>query len=204
MTRERAQQLELDVRQRDRAAPHLDRAPAEVDLQPIGDDDIADTGGPRHRGAAQQRAHAAPKLADRERLGDVVVRAELEPDDLVELVVAGREHDDRNLALGAQALADLEAVELGQHQVEHDEVDVLFREACERLLAVPRLQHAIPLALERIGEELLDGVLVVDEEDGRGVGHVGSAFGCLPASGAGWYSTYYSPGWPASRPGLSA
>ena len=46
------------------------------------------------------------------------------------------------------------------------------REARQRFLAVARLQHAIALALQRIREELLDGVLVVDEEDGRGVGHV--------------------------------
>ena len=136
----------------------------------------------RHGGAAQQCPHAAPELADRERLRDVVVRAELEPDDLVELVVAGGEHDDRHLALGAQALADLEPVELRQHQVEHDEVDLLLGESRQSLLAVARLEHAEALALERVGEELLDGVLVVDEEDGRGVGHVGSAIGCLPAS----------------------
>ena len=38
--------------------------------------------------------------------------------------------------------------------------------------SVPRLQHAEALALERVGEQLLNGVLVVDEEDCRGVGHV--------------------------------
>ena len=79
--------------------------------------------------AAQQRPHAAAELADRERLRDVVVRAELEPEHLVELVVAGGQHDDRHRALRAQALADLEAVEPRQHDVEHDEVDVLPGEA---------------------------------------------------------------------------
>ena len=78
------------------------------------------------------------------------------------------------LLVRAEALADLEPVELRQHQVEHDEVDVLLREARERLLAVARLDDAEAVALERVGEELLDGVLVVDEQDGRGVGH-GSA-----------------------------
>ena len=52
----------------------------------------------------------------------------------------------------------------------------LLREALERLLAVARLHDAVPVALERVGEQLLDGVLVVDEEDGRGVGH-----GAVPA-----------------------
>ena len=71
----------------------------------------------------------------------------------------------------AQAPADLEPVELRQHHVEHDEVDALVGEARKRLLAVTSLDHAEALALERIGEELLDGVLVVDEENGGGVGH---------------------------------
>ena len=74
--------------------------------------------------------------------------------------------------VGAQPLADLEPVELRQHQVEHDEVDVLLGELRERLLAVPRLDDAEPVALERVREELLNGLLVVDEED-RG----GSAMG---------------------------
>ena len=41
------------------------------------------------------------------------------------------------------------------------------RELRERLFAVPRRHDAVPVALEWIGEELLNGVLVVDEENGR-------------------------------------
>ena len=67
---------------------------------------------------------------------------------------------------GAQALADLEPVELREHQVEHDEVDVLLVEAAERLLAVARGHDPEPLALERVRQELLNRVLVVDEQDG--------------------------------------
>ena len=44
-------------------------------------------------------------------------------------------------------------------------------EAAQRLLAVARLDDAEAVALERVREELLDRVLVVDEEDGGGVGH---------------------------------
>ena len=65
-----------------------------------------------------------------------------------------------------QPLADLEAVELREHQVEHDEVDVLLVEAPQRLLTVARRNDPEPLALERVGQELLNRVLVVDEENG--------------------------------------
>ena len=40
--------------------------------------------------------------------------------------------------LSARRLADLEAVQPWQHQVEHDEVDVLLGKAGERLLAIAR------------------------------------------------------------------
>jgi hypothetical protein len=115
----------------------------------------------------QQRPHAAPELADRERLGDVVVSAELEPEHLVELVVAGGEHHDRNRAPRSQLLADLKPVDLRDHHVQHDQVDILGVETGERLVAVPRLDDAVSVAFERIREELLNRLLVVDEQDGR-------------------------------------
>src|SRR6266851_9815667 len=61
-------------------------------------------------------------LADRERLGDVVVGAELEADDLVDLGVLGGDHDDRHPAVLAQRAAEVEAAHARQHQVEQDQV----------------------------------------------------------------------------------
>ena len=54
----------------------------------------------------------------------------------------------------------------GQHDVEHDEVDLLLGEPAQRLLAVARLDDAVAVPLERVREERLDRVLVVDEQDG--------------------------------------
>ena len=125
----------------------------------------------RRRRAPEQRPDAAPELADRERLRDVVVGAELQPEHLVELVVAGGEHHDRHGAACAQALADLEPVQPREHHVEDDEIDGLRVEAGERLVAVPRLDDAVAVPLERIGQELLDRLLVVDEQDGGWIRH---------------------------------
>ena len=119
----------------------------------------------------QERANTRAELADRERLGDVVVGAELETDHLVELVVAGGQHDDRDGAPRAQLLAYLEPVQLRQHDVEHDEVDRLVAEACERLLAVGCLHDDVTVALEREGQHLAHCFLVVDEKNCRGLGH---------------------------------
>ena len=74
--------------------------------------------------------------------------------------------------LRAQPAADLEAVHLREHQVEHDEVEVLLGEARERLAAVGRLHDLVAVALQGEGEQRLDGLLVVDEQDaGWAVGH---------------------------------
>ena len=73
--------------------------------------------------------------------------------------------------VGAEPLADLEAVDLRQHDVEDDEIDLLVGEALQCLLAVARLDDAVAVALERIREELLDRVLVVDEQNGWGFRH---------------------------------
>ena len=42
---------------------------------------------------------------------------------------------------------------------------------CERLLAVGRLNHAVAVALEREAEHLADGLVVVDEQNRRGIVH---------------------------------
>src|SRR5262249_51636287 len=119
----------------------------------------------------QQGTHATAELADRERLRDVVVGAQLQAEHLVELVVASGEHDDRHSALGTQTAADLEPVDPRQHHIEHDEVEGLLVEPTQGLLAVARLDNAVAVALQGIGEQRLDRVLVVDEEDGRGILH---------------------------------
>ena len=49
--------------------------------------------------------------------------------------------------------------------VEHDEVELLLVECLERLLSVERLDDLVALLLKRIGEQLLNRLLVVNEED---------------------------------------
>ena len=101
----------------------------------------------------------------RERLGDVIVGAELEADDLVDLGVLGGEHDDRHRGLGPEDPADLDARQLGEHEVEEDEVGPLGPELRERRAPVGGGDGAIALQLERFDEGLAKGRLVVDDED---------------------------------------
>ena len=66
--------------------------------------------------------HAGHEFAGAEGLGDVIVGAEAEAFELVGLGGAGGQHDDGDVAGGAQAAADFGAVEQGEHAVEDDEI----------------------------------------------------------------------------------
>ena len=85
--------------------------------------------------AAQDGADAGGQFARVERLRQVIVGAEFQADDAVDIFAARGQHDDRDFALLAQAAQDFEAVDARQHDVEHDEVDARVRRRASR----PRL-----------------------------------------------------------------
>ena len=71
----------------------------------------------------QLRAHAREQLGEPERLGDVVVGAGVEAADRVHLAVLRGQEDDRHgRAALADALADLQAVDARQPDVEDQQV----------------------------------------------------------------------------------
>ena len=104
---QQVQQLELLQRQR-----HLCAVDGDAVLVGV-EDHVAD--GKRRRPTAQTRrrrvdrrsaqhgTHAGDELADAVRLGDVVVGADLEPDDGVDLGALGGDHDDRHVARACAA-----------------------------------------------------------------------------------------------------
>ena len=106
--------------------------------------------------------HERPRV---ERLRDVVVGAELEPDDRIDVVASRGEHDHGRLAAPADLAADLEPITLGQHQVEDHQVWIVARIQRERLLAITRRDDAEPLLLEVEPQQVDDVPLVVDDQD---------------------------------------
>src|SRR3954470_24306069 len=96
LAREVAEDLELRRRQADPALTALDPPPVEVDQQvAMPDHAPADGVGQVSVGPAEERLDPAEELAQPERRRQVIVRPELEADDLVDLFVAGREHQHR-------------------------------------------------------------------------------------------------------------
>ena len=99
-----------------------------------------------------------------ERLGDVVVGAEIEALGLVGRRALGGQQDDRHRAALAQLAHDLDAVEVGHDDVEQDDVGAHFLGLGQRLLAAARGDDAEALFTEGDGYELCDAWLVVCDE----------------------------------------
>src|SRR5207244_738101 len=118
-----------------------DAPPFEIDHQ-VAMTDLATAGRIRQItiGATEERLDAAHELAQAEWLGEVIVGAQLEPEDLVHLLVAGREPQ-----VGGQLARDRQAVLTGSGE-----------------------RDGVTLLLERVLDTACDGVFVLDDEDGGG------------------------------------
>ena len=71
---------------------------------------------------AQHRLDSRDELVDVEWLGHVVVSAETQPQKLVGLLTPCREDDDGGFPPVSQHAPQLEPVEIGQHDIEQNEI----------------------------------------------------------------------------------
>ena len=119
-------------------------------------------------GPAQQRPQAGLELAQRERLDEVVVGADVQPLDAVVDGVARGQHQDRGAVPGlAQAPADLEAVELGHEDVQDDRVGRALGKHVQGLLAVLGEGDIVVVEPQRTLERPPHGRLVVNDQNAR-------------------------------------
>ena len=74
----------------------------------------------------QRRAHAGQQFVHPERLGQIIVGAEIERLDLAGLVAAARQHHDRNAVVAAADHAQqFMALDIGQAEIENDQCGIL-------------------------------------------------------------------------------
>ena len=150
----------------------------DVDHEPSAEEDEA-LRARRHllHGAVPPEHIPQPRHQDAraERLRDIVLRAELDACDDIGLLALRGDHHDRDrsrLLVLLHPPAHLESVEVGQHEVEDDEVRLLAAQHLEREAAAvdrPRA-HARALGVEL--DELRDLRLVLDDQQLRlGGGH---------------------------------
>jgi hypothetical protein len=124
-------------------------------------------------GAAQHGAHAGQQFAGVERLGHVVVGAQLQPDDAVGLLTHGREHHDRHVALAAHPAGQFQPTLAGQHQVEHHQLEVPGRPRAPRLPCVADGRDPEAVSLQEAGKQVAYFPVIIDDEDVRHRFHAG-------------------------------
>ena len=120
---------------------------------------------PRPVGPTEDRPDPGDQLLQAERLRDVIVATDRQAADLVLGRVAGREEQDRRRPPPVeQALLHLEPIDVGEHDVEDDEVRSERFDELDRVATVPGRLHVEPLVPKSRRHEVGDVRLVVDDK----------------------------------------
>jgi hypothetical protein len=112
----------LSVRGEQQARVTIQLVAGETELPPSFVVGCRGEGGGIGPSPPEDAAHPRQQLSQLERLGDIVVGADLQSGDPVDQVVLSAQHDDAALAFPAQAGGQRQAVLSGQLDVENDEV----------------------------------------------------------------------------------
>ncbi len=115
-------------------------------------------------GAAQQRLDAGLQFAWAERLGDVVVGTEFETDHPIRLVGGRRQHDDGDLGVATDLLAEGKAVVAGHHDVQNDQIRAVLGELLAHLVALRCGQYLEACPGQVLVEQLADLLVVIDDQ----------------------------------------
>ena len=159
MRGEEPEQIELPCREHDLVAGLSHLACVSVEHH-VSEGDAAPRLGLR-RGAAEQRTDTGRELPGGERLGDVVVRAELQTDDAIHFLAACRQQDDRQRRARADGAAERDPVLAREHDVEDHEVELLFSEQLVGAVSVFGDERAMAVPLEVAHDDVADDRVVV-------------------------------------------
>jgi hypothetical protein len=142
--------------------------PATVTSRRVGSSSI----GPRvrHPRASEHGSDPGVQLIHGERLGEVVVGARLETVDLVAFVAARREDDDGRRGLAPNAPDHIDAIEIGQAQVEQHQVRSVGVPEAHRFVSRGGGEDFVSAAAEVLGQGLSSAGFVLDEQQ-RGPAH---------------------------------
>ncbi len=116
--------------------------------------------------AAHERPRARFQLRQRERLGDVVVGAEIEAPHAVRFgVVGGKNQDAPRVASAAQLAQHVESVDARKAEVEHDQVVVLLRASPQGQLPRLSMVHGVARLSQRSYEPIGQRLVVLDDQN---------------------------------------
>ena len=134
-------------------------------------------GAGHRRGALEDVAEAQEQLARLEGLGQVIVRADLQPRHPVGGIGTGGEHQDRHLRMLAQAAGIVEPGFARHHHVEDEGIEDEVLRLGPRLGRARRRRHPVAVLGQEAGQEIAQAAVVVHHENVRGM--VGNVDACI-------------------------
>ena len=119
--------------------------------------------------APQDGLDAGQQLAWLKGLGQIIVGAHLQANDAVHRVAFGREHQHRHLAhaagQGADALAHLQAVHVGQHQVQDHQLNARCLQAFQATACIGRVGHGKTVLPQIVRHHARQAHIVFDHQE---------------------------------------
>src|SRR5947209_6364334 len=116
--------------------------------------------------SAQNGFDASEEFANGKRFGDVVVSAQLEPNDFIHLLAAGGEHDNGNRrALGLELLAYVETAHARHHHIENYQIGRILECAFQAIDAIESGNNLKALILEVIAQSGDHVWFILDNQD---------------------------------------
>src|SRR5262249_31035690 len=121
---------------------------------------------------AQHRADAGQELAQLARLGEIIVRAELEADHAIDRARRCGEHDDRHAGAPFEIADDRKTVLLRHVEIEDDQVRQLLRDGLTEAGAAGAQADAEAVHGQIVPDHFARGLLVIHHDDVLRLGHV--------------------------------
>ncbi len=186
---EQGEQVELLAGERNRGAVHGHLAGGEFDgdrtqvQRVVGGALVGRLVGAAGRGTPAHRVDAGQQLTGVVRLDDIVVRAEVEAVDAGAHIGARGDHDDGDGAELADPAAHLEAVLVGQPEIEQhhrERFRMVGQQGLERFLAVACVHDGQAVLGEHRGQGRGDMIVVLDEQQSHRASFPGA---CVQATG---------------------
>ncbi len=165
MLHQHPQQLEFLERELQRLSVQQDLVAGDVELKVF--EFVDRLAGAGVLPAAQDGTDPRHQLQHAERLGDVVLRAEVQPGHLVGLRPAGREQDDREAGrfrVLFQAAQGLEPVHAGEHDVQQEDVRQAVPQRGKHGGCVLKARNLQPAGFQRAADDFAHVLLVLDHK----------------------------------------
>ena len=117
-------------------------------------------------GARQNGPHSGHQLPGGEGLDHVIVRAALQPGQLVVFLAPGGQHDDRRgNAAGSHLPQAGHAVHEGHHDVQDHQIDAALRQCRQRRGTVAGLLAGVTRVLQILPDQIPDARLIVHDQN---------------------------------------